>query len=389
MPPISLSIVTGPSSLPVVADHAAETTNAPLPRSRVNCRSEAAAQKHREPKKRAPDPKLHPDKPANVREWLEGRMSGIYGHKQVKEKFRTLFKVMQLEKHKRSDHTSLNSTQTGHSTGCTEFGHFIGFRADTLAPTPGHCGTRHSESVWRRPQSDTWSSRSVRFRAAKCGVSGFAPRNAKHAKCEVSDFAHAKYTSQMSPTPAHLACASSHITCAHKSIYSTHSLPVLIVYWYRYTVVRRCSGGQRGDDPSAAQARWVDAMVKEANRELGEKRKRKREEGGAGNSEAGGGGDDATDPDFRGKNPDGDVRYLRSNPPATQYLHDQPEFQGNHGTAAAPAGPTAKRSRATGAQTPGWPEGRDHPKVPSPRRQHHAMGSCSTGACSIQAPHAL
>jgi hypothetical protein len=111
MPPISLSIVTGPSSLPVVADHAAETTNAPLPRSRVNCRSEAAAQKHREPKKRAPDPKLHPDKPANVREWLEGRMSGIYGHEQVKEKFRTLFKVMQLEKHKRSDHTSLNSTQ--------------------------------------------------------------------------------------------------------------------------------------------------------------------------------------------------------------------------------------------------------------------------------------
>jgi hypothetical protein len=183
MPPISLSIVTGPSSLPVVADHAAETTNAPLPRSRVNCRSEAAAQKHREPKKRAPDPKLHPDKPANVREWLEGRMSGIYGHEQVKEKFRTLFKVMQLEKHKRSDHTSLNSTQTGHSTGCTEFGHFIGFRADTLAPTPGHCGTRHSESVWRRPQSDTWSSRSVRFRAAKCRVSGFASRN---AKCPVS-----------------------------------------------------------------------------------------------------------------------------------------------------------------------------------------------------------
>eukprot|EP01043_Picozoa_sp_COSAG02_P012050 COSAG02_NODE_457_length_21950_cov_35.452794_8_plen_251_part_00 len=40
-----------------------------------------------------------------------------------------------------------------------------------------------SESVWRRPQSDTWSSRSVRFRAAKCRVSGFAPRN---AKCPIS-----------------------------------------------------------------------------------------------------------------------------------------------------------------------------------------------------------
>jgi hypothetical protein len=71
---------------------------------------QAAAQKHREPKKRAPDPKLHPDKPADVREWLEGRMSGIYGHKQVKEKFRTLFKVMQLEKHKRSNPSQSGST---------------------------------------------------------------------------------------------------------------------------------------------------------------------------------------------------------------------------------------------------------------------------------------
>eukprot|EP01046_Picozoa_sp_COSAG06_P010099 COSAG06_NODE_544_length_14458_cov_18.391671_6_plen_257_part_00 len=40
-----------------------------------------------------------------------------------------------------------------------------------------------SESVWRRPQSDAWSSRSVRFRVAKCEMSGFASRN---AKCPVS-----------------------------------------------------------------------------------------------------------------------------------------------------------------------------------------------------------
>ena len=66
------------------------------------------------------------------------------------------------------------------------------------APRPSRSGTRPppqrdrswclrrptlSESVGRRPQSDTWSSRSVRFRAAKCRVSGFAPRN---AKCPVS-----------------------------------------------------------------------------------------------------------------------------------------------------------------------------------------------------------
>ena len=64
-----------------------------------------AVRRHRETKKRAPDPKLHPAKPEDVRQWLEDQMDKIYGHDEVKEKFRSLFNVMQLEKHKRERNT--------------------------------------------------------------------------------------------------------------------------------------------------------------------------------------------------------------------------------------------------------------------------------------------
>ena len=42
-----------------------------------------AARRHRETKKRAPDPKLHPAKPEDVRQWLEDQMDKIYGHDEL------------------------------------------------------------------------------------------------------------------------------------------------------------------------------------------------------------------------------------------------------------------------------------------------------------------
>ena len=56
-----------------------------------------------------------------------------------------------------------------------------------------------SESVWRRPQSDTWLSQSVRFRT--CEMRSVRFRTCEICEMRSSDFALAKCTVQIVPAP--------------------------------------------------------------------------------------------------------------------------------------------------------------------------------------------
>ncbi len=109
-----------------------------------------------------------------------------------------------------------------------------------------------SECVSRRPQSDTWLSRSVRFRAAKCRVSGFAPRN---AKCPVSHVRNAKC--EMRNVWRNAKClAHARTGCMPPNVYTvvaTHSLPVLIVHRYLWCAKSDAShfAGTSAEHPEA------------------------------------------------------------------------------------------------------------------------------------------